>query len=62
MLAVRTDLLNKIGMFIAVAAIAPVAVWMNLSDMKLEAALLGFFVTPILAVAISKLTNKKTVA
>lgn len=62
MLAVRTDLLNKIGMFVSVASIVPVAVWMNLSDMKLEAALLGFFVTPILAVVISKLTNKKTVA
>lgn len=61
MLAVRTDLLNKVGMFVSVAAIAPVAVWMNMSDMKLEAALLGFFLTPVLAIAISKFTDKKTV-
>lgn len=54
LLAVRTEYLNKIGMFIGVVSIAPIAIWMNLNGMKLEAALLGFFIPPILALVLSK--------
>lgn len=55
MLAVRTDLLNKFGIILSVALIAPLAIWMNMNGMKLEAAVIGFFVTPLLALGLSKL-------
>ena len=61
MLAVRTDLLNKIGLFWAAVLVSPIAFYLNISDMKLEAALIGFFLTPVLAIIISKLTNKKQI-
>ena len=59
MLAVRTDLLNKAGLLAAILIISPLAIYMNLNDMKLEAALLGFFATPLLALAVSKVTSNK---
>lgn len=59
MLAVRTDLLNKIGLFWAAVIISPIAFYLNISDLKLEAALIGFFVTPVLAIILSKLSIKK---
>lgn len=58
MLAVRTDLLNKAGLLVSVLAVSPVAIYMNMNNMKLEAALIGFFVTPLLALAVSKFTKK----
>lgn len=57
LLAVRTDLLNRTGLLISAVLIAPVAFYLNIGGMKLEAAVIGFFVTPVLAVLISKLTE-----
>lgn len=59
MLAVRTDLLNRAGLLVSVLIVAPFAIYMNMNGMKLEAALLGFFGTPVLALIISKVTSKK---
>jgi Na+/proline symporter len=54
LLAVRTEWLSKTGMFLSVASIAPIAAYMNLNNMKLEAALIGFFVAPLLALMLSR--------
>lgn len=59
LLAVRTDLLNRMGLLLSVIAVSPFAIYMNMNGMKLEAAVLGFFGTPILALIISKVTAKK---
>lgn len=59
MLAVRTDLLNRAGLLVSVLIVAPLAIYMNMNGMKLEAALLGFFGTPVLALIVSKVTSKK---
>lgn len=60
LLAVRTDLLNKMGLLFSIVLIAPIAFYLNVSGMKLEAAVLAFFVTPILAVLISRFSMVKT--
>lgn len=59
LLAVRTEYLTKIGMFLGVISIAPIAIWMNLNELKLEASLLGFFIPPVLALTISKFYKVK---
>lgn len=59
LLAVRTDLLNRTGLFVATIVIAPIAFYLNIDGMKLEAAVIGFFVTPVLAIIISKLVESR---
>jgi Na+/proline symporter len=54
MLAVKTDWLKKQGIVIAVILIAPIAFYLNTVGMKMEAAILGFFITPTLALLISR--------
>lgn len=58
-IAVRTEWLEKYGMFISIVVIAPISFWMNTQGMKLEAAVLAFFGTPIMALIISQ-TMKRT--
>lgn len=58
MIAVRTDWLEKYGIFIAIATMAPLSFWMNTANMKMEAALVGFFITPLLALAISRFAKR----
>lgn len=58
MIAVRTDWLEKYGIFISIATMAPLSFWMNTSGMKMEAALVGFFATPVIALAISRFAKK----
>lgn len=59
LLAVRTDLLTMKGLFWSVVLVAPVAFYLNQTGAKLEGTLIGFFVTPLVAIAISKLFEKK---
>ena len=58
LLAVRTDLLTRFGLFLSVVAVSPVAIYLNMNNMKLEGAIVGFFLTPVLAIALSKFIKK----
>lgn len=57
-LAVRTEWLNSKGILISVLLIAPIAFYLNVTNVKLEATLLAFFATPLMALAISRITNR----
>lgn len=57
-LAVRTDLLNSLGIFISIIVIAPITFYMNQKGLRMEAAAIGFFVTPIAALMISQISKK----
>jgi urea-proton symporter len=57
MLAVGTNLLNKTGIFWATVVVAPIALYMNMNEMKLEGALLAFFATPIMALLVSRISR-----
>lgn len=59
LLAVRTDLLTKAGLFWAVVIIAPISFYLSQQNLRLEGTLLGFFATPLLAIVISKLFSRK---
>lgn len=53
-MAVRTDWLTSAGIFASVIVLAPITLYLNQTGMKMEAALLGFFIPPIAAVLISQ--------
>jgi urea-proton symporter len=55
-LAVTSTLLNRTGILFSILTLAPASIYLNLNNMKLEAVLIGFFATPILGMAISKLS------
>lgn len=54
-LAIRTDWLNKFGIFWSIVSIAPIVFYLNITGVKFEATLLAFFVTPILSLILSKI-------
>jgi Na+/proline symporter len=57
-IAVRTDLLTKIGMLVTIAIIAPLALYLNFNNATLPASLLAFIGTPLLALAVSYFSKK----
>jgi hypothetical protein len=57
-MAVRTTWLTGAGIFAAVIVLAPITLYLNQTGMKMEAALLGFFVPPVVALAISYAQKK----
>jgi Na+/proline symporter len=59
-LAVKTEWLTSLGILLSILIVAPITFYMNQIGMKMEAATIGFFITPIIAVLISRLTNLKT--
>jgi Na+/proline symporter len=59
-MAVRTTWLTSAGIFASVIVLAPITLYLNQSGMRMEAALLGFFVPPVAALAISYAQKKLT--
>jgi hypothetical protein len=59
-MAVRTTWLTGAGIFASVIVLAPITLYLNQTGMRMEAALLGFFVPPVAALAISYAQKKLT--
>ncbi len=57
-IAVRTEWLEKYGIFVSIAGIAPLSFWMNIQGMKIEAALLAMLATPIAALILSQTVKR----
>jgi Na+/proline symporter len=58
-LAVRTEWLTSLGIFASIVIIAPITFYMNQMGLRMEAAAIGFFITPIVAVLISRLFGER---
>jgi Na+/proline symporter len=58
MIAVKYDVLNKFGILLSVIIIAPIVIYLNMKNMRLEGALIGFFLTPIMMILTSYLYNQ----
>jgi hypothetical protein len=58
-LAVRTEWLTSLGIFASIVIIAPITFYMNQLGLRIEAAAIGFFVTPVLAVLISRIVGQR---
>lgn len=58
-LAVKTEWLTSHGLLISISTMAPITFYMNQTGMRMESTIIGFFVTPILALLISRFAKIK---
>ena len=54
LMAVKTRWLTNVGIFASVIVLAPIVLYLNQTGMRMEAALLGFFIPPLAAVLLSQ--------
>jgi Na+/proline symporter len=56
-LAVSTNLLNRVGMITTIFIIAPIALYLNFNDAKTAASIIAWLGTPVLALTVSYISN-----